>query len=76
MSRFAMPSLLARFKSPRRRPLRALEPADMGTAFGMEQWLHERDHGAPPAPQRVTNPDARPWLPRWLNTPLVRRARG
>ena len=48
----------------------------MGTAFGMEQWLHERDHGAAPSPQRVADPQARPWLPRWLHAPLRRRARG
>jgi hypothetical protein len=37
----------------------------MGTAFGMEQWLDERDHGGPSAPARV-GPDKRTWLARWL----------
>jgi hypothetical protein len=35
----------------------------MGTAFGMEQWLDERDHGGLPA---GNPPVRRSWLPRWL----------
>jgi hypothetical protein len=35
----------------------------MGTAFGMEQWLDERDHGGMPS---GTTPARRSWLPRWL----------
>jgi hypothetical protein len=35
----------------------------MGTAFGMEQWLDERDHGGLPS---GTTPARRSWLPRWL----------
>ena len=35
----------------------------MGTAFGMEQWLGERDHGGTPA---GSPPVRRSWLPRWL----------
>lgn len=68
---FALPSLLARLRPERRRAARAQEPADMGTAFGMEQWLDEREHGAP-APAKV-QPGAtgHGWMPRWLQ----RRAR-
>ncbi|MBL8349860.1 MAG: hypothetical protein JNL87_06060 [Burkholderiaceae bacterium] len=57
----AAPSLLARLTRPRRRSLRQQEPADLGTAFGMELWLDERDHGHPAAPAR------RSWWPRWLH---------
>ncbi len=41
----------------------------MGTAFGMEQWLDERDHGAP---QTGATPVRRSWLPRWLVGPSPR----
>ena len=44
----------------------------MGTAFGMEQWLDERDHGSAPAPGPA-QPLA--WLPRWLRSAPLRRAR-
>lgn len=59
------PSLLARLTRQHRRSRRPPEPADMGTAFGMEQWLDEQDQGglsatAPAAPAK------RSWLPRWL----------
>ncbi len=59
----AMPSLIARLTRRRQRALRPQEPADMGTAFGMEQWLGERDHGGAPGagPARL-----RAWWPRWL----------
>lgn len=56
------PSLLARLTRGRRRQ-RQPEPADMGTAFGMEQWLDERDHGRLPA----TAAPKRAWWPRWLH---------
>ena len=75
----ALPALLARFTRRRQRSARAQEPADMGTAFGMEQWLDERDrHAAPatartsallPAPSSMAASQARSrsrWLPRWL----------
>lgn len=63
------PSLLARLTRRRRATRRPPEPADMGTAFGMEQWLDERDHGGRPA--AAAAPSAkRTWLPRWLqNSP-------
>ena len=64
------PSLLARLTGQRRRGRRQPEPADLGTAFGMEQWLDERDQGglsattaATPAPATAAK---RTWLPRWL----------
>lgn len=59
----AASSLLARFTRRRRRSLRAQEPADMGTAFGMEQWLDERDQAGATAdapPRRAW------WSRRWL----------
>ncbi|MDT7833704.1 hypothetical protein [Aquabacterium sp. OR-4] len=48
----------------RRGVVREPEPADLGTAFGMEQWLDEADEcieaqRTPPAARRT-------WLPRWL----------
>lgn len=68
----AMPSLIARLSRRRQRPLRPQEPADMGTAFGMEQWLTERDHGGAPA---GTPARQHAWLPRWLQGAALRRAR-
>lgn len=69
---FTLSSLLARTKpSARRRAPRAQEPADMGTAFGMEQWLDERDHGSTatsrPVQSAPTQAEAR-WMPRWLQS--------
>ena len=66
----ATPSLIARLTRRRPRTQRQPEPADMGTAFGMEQWLDERDHGGSGA--RVTASVRRSWLPRWLQTAAVR----
>ena len=69
---YAMPpaaalSLLARLTRQRRRAHRLPEPADMGTAFGMEQWLDERDRGGRPA--TAPAPSAkRSWLSRWLQS--------
>lgn len=39
----------------------------MGTAYGMEQWLGERDHhgAAASAPSNPAKPGPG-WLPRWL----------
>jgi hypothetical protein len=55
-----------------RRPPRALEPADMGTCFGMEQWLDQAD--SQPAPLPVLSAAAgqrRPWwAPRWAQRAL------
>ncbi len=62
MSIAANPSLLARLMQRRTRVGRPPEPADMGTAFGMEQWLDERDHGGAQGTER---PARRAWLPRW-----------
>ena len=69
---FTLSSLLARKpRPPRRRAQRAQEPADMGTAFGMEQWLGESDTAAPrgPAPPATAGRPGRRlsrWIPRWL----------
>jgi len=62
-------ALLARLTRQRRRVHRPPEPADMGTAFGMEQWLDERDRGGRPATAVAPAPAAsakRSWLSRWL----------
>jgi len=61
----ATPSLLARLTRRAPRGPRRQEPADMGTAFGMEQWLDERDHGATRPAAGSAAP--RSWLPRWLH---------
>ena len=64
-------SLLARLTRQRRHTRRLPEPADMGTAFGMEQWLDERDRGGRPAaaPAPSAKRTWRPrWLPRWLQS--------
>ncbi len=68
-----LPSLIARLTRRRPRPARALEPADMGTAFGMEQWLDERDGGAHPAVSATAR--RRTWLPRWMRATTLRRTR-
>ena len=68
----AMPSLIARLTRRRQRALRPQEPADMGTAFGMEQWLGERDHGGATG-AGATRPRA--WWPRWLQGAARRRVR-
>ena len=65
MPRAVAPSLLARLTRQRQRSRRQPEPADMGTAFGMEQWLDERDHGGPVV-ATPTRRARRSWLPRWL----------
>lgn len=72
---FTLSSLLARTKpSARRRAPRAQEPADMGTAFGMELWLDERDHGSAAAPRPLQSVQSTPiraearWMPRWLQS--------
>jgi hypothetical protein len=61
---FAAPLLLISrwMRRSTRRPARALEPADMGTAFGMEQWLDEADSALPAAPAAGAR---RWWSPRW-----------
>jgi hypothetical protein len=69
----AKPSLLDRFRRRRQRPSRPQEPADMGTAFGMEQCLSERDLPAAPRPHSLTRPPG--WLARWLQPDPLRRAR-
>ncbi len=56
-------SLISRLAS-RRGVVRAPEPADMGTAFGMEQWLDEADEAPVPAPSKPSL--RRAWWPRWL----------
>lgn len=75
---FTLSSLLARAKRPaRKRAPRAQEPADMGTAFGMEQWLDERDHGAPASPRQAQPSAAKPrlrWMPRWLQSARLPRS--
>jgi hypothetical protein len=58
-----MPALLAQL-TRRRRARRAQEPADMGTAFGMEQWLDSCATAPAPAASRAR----RSWLPRWLRS--------
>jgi len=70
MQPVATPSLLARLTRRQPRTARQQEPADMGTAFGMEQWLGERDHGGvrPPVPAGLR----RSWLPRWLQGAAAR----
>ena len=72
----ALPALFACFLQRRPRASRAQEPADMGTAFGMEQWLGECDQ--PSAPARLASPARRGvrWLPRWLRLGAARPVRG
>jgi len=48
----------------RRRVVRELEPADMGTCFGMEQTLDQ-----PEAEPMVAATPKRSWLPDWLHSP-------
>jgi hypothetical protein len=62
-----------------RRAARPQEPADLGTAFGLEQWLDEHDSalGDLPALPADALPAGtlarrRPWLPRWLSGAAAR----
>lgn len=48
----------------RRGVVREPEPADLGTAFGMEQWLDEADEM--PAPVPAQTQARRAWWSRWL----------
>lgn len=48
----------------RRGVVREPEPADMGTAFGMEQWLDEADEAPAPAPAQTRM--RRSWWRRWM----------
>lgn len=68
MSRLPALSLFSRLTRRKPRPARALEPADMGTAFGMEQWLDTPDgraSGEAPAAAAGGSPAASR-RPRWL----------
>jgi hypothetical protein len=58
------PTFFARLTRRRPRAARQQEAADMGTAFGMEQWLDERDHQSPPV--SGVRRAQRSWWPRWL----------
>jgi hypothetical protein len=61
------PSLISRLTSRRRRTVRAPEPADLGTAFGMERWLDDIENAAvAPAPAPAA-PRATGWRNRWLS---------
>ena len=62
-------SALTRLTERRARTRRLPEPADMGTAFGMEQWLDERDHQARPS---LGARARHAWLPRWLQPASAR----
>lgn len=63
MSNTPSSQLLARRARARRKP-RALEAADMGTAFGMEYTLDQQDPaGGTLKPPPAENPT---WWPRWL----------
>ena len=56
------PSLLARWTRARRTAPRSPEPADMGTAFGMECTL---DQGPAPGDTGTAIPAEPGWLERW-----------
>jgi hypothetical protein len=66
MNNALTPSLLARLRPTRRRAVRAQEPADLGTAFGMEQWLDEIAGEPPVAVVVARRPGGSSWWPRWL----------
>lgn len=70
MSDAHSPSLLARWSSRNRRAApRAQDPADMGTAFGLEYTL---DQSASHAGDTVSDTPADPsWLQRWLSRKTV-----
>ncbi len=69
MSDANSPSLLARWSRIRRVTPRAQDPADMGTAFGMEYSL---DQSAHPAGESTGDAPVDPsWLQRWLSRKTV-----
>jgi hypothetical protein len=68
------PSLLARMTGRRPAARREPEPADLGTAFGMEEWL-----STPQGLQQTVQPADAPakpagsgWRLRWLTRPATR----
>ena len=65
MSDAAKPSLLYRMTHSHR-PSRPQEPADMGTAFGMEQSLDEMETDAALGLQPTAATSALDWLQRLL----------
>ncbi len=69
MSDAHSPSLLARWSRARRATPRAQDPADMGTAFGLEYSLDQdaayANHPASDAPVDTG------WLQRWLSHKTV-----
>jgi hypothetical protein len=64
MSNSSKVSLLERLTGRQPRPRRAPEPADMGTAFGMEEWLSSPagHQSSAPAPKAA----ARGWRAWWM----------
>lgn len=62
-------SLLARWTGRRATVRREPEPADLGTAFGMEEWLSTpQSHQAPSEQKRATvAPSTGGWRLRWLS---------
>ena len=62
---FAAPLMMLTrwWRRPAPRRHRPQEPADLGTAFGMEQWLDEAD--TLPAPLPGPPRARRRWWPRW-----------
>jgi hypothetical protein len=72
MNNALTPSLLARLTRTRRRTARAQEPADLGTAFGMEQWLDEVAGEPAVAVAAAQRPAGSSWLPRWLQGSAAR----
>jgi len=71
MSKSSDPSWFSRLTSRRAATRRHPEPADLGTAFGMEVWLDSPAAAQPPAP--ANKPAApRSWRARWLGGPASR----
>lgn len=65
MSKSTDASWISRLTSRRAVTRRAPEPADLGTAFGMEEWLGSPagSQAAAPAPKPA---EPRSWRARWL----------
>lgn len=59
-------SLLLMRLNRTRRSRRAPDPADMGTAFGLEYILDQAREDATAAAPEAAAPRASPWLRRWL----------
>lgn len=72
MSKSSDPSWFSRLTGRRAASRRHPEPADLGTAFGMEVWLDSPAAAQPPTAPSKPAAAPRSWRARWLSGPASR----